>query len=183
MGRWFGRRFRPPVEAVGAGQYVVRLDADELGLVRDLAHQLRDLLVRGDPHDERMRRLFPVAYHDDPERDAEYQRLMREDLVASRLAAIELLDQVLLGRGDEPSADAEAMTEAVTETVLDEEQITALLHAVNSLRLVLGTLLDVGEDEDPTVLADDHPHLGEHHLYGWLSWLLEWTVRALSAGR
>lgn len=179
MGRWFGRRFLPPVEAVGRGQYVVRLGEDELGLVSDLVHQLRDLLVRGDPDDERVRRLFPVAYHDDPERDAEYQRLMREELVASRLAAIELLDRVLLSPADQPANESEQ----TRQTILDEEQVTALMHSVNSLRLVLGTLLDVGEDEDPTVLAEDHPHLGEHHLYGWLSWLLEWTVRALSAGR
>jgi hypothetical protein len=61
--------------------------------------------------------------------------------------------------------------------------VTSLMHGVNSLRLVVGTLLDVGEDEDPTTVAEDDPLLGEHHLYAWLSWLLEWIVRALSSGQ
>ena len=72
-----------------------------------------------------MRRLFPTAYHDDPERDREYQQLVRDELLERRLAAL---------------ATVEA-TAAADE--LDEEQLTGWLTALNDLRLVLGTRLDV----------------------------------------
>ena len=47
---------------------------------------------------------------------------------------------------------------------------------------MLGTVLDVSEDDEPEEIDDDDPLAAERHLYGFLSWLLEWTVRALSAG-
>ena len=41
-----------------------------------------------------------------------------------------------------------------------------------------GTLLDVGEDHDPEDIDDDDPMAGEHHLYMFLSWLLDHAVSA-----
>ena len=43
---------------------------------------------------------------------------------------------------------------------------------------MLGTMLGITDDE----AADeaDEADTPEHHLYDFLSWLLEWTVRALS---
>ena len=58
-------------------------------------------------------------------------------------------------------------------------QLLALMQGLNGLRLVLGTVLDVDEHHDAELIADDDPQVGEHHLYVFLSWLLEWTVRAL----
>ena len=112
-----------------------------------------------------LRRLFPPAYHlaDDAEAEAEYQRLMREDLVASRLAALNLVQEHLT-RG----------------TPLDDEAMLGMVQSLNGVRLVLGTLIDVGEGEDPSEIPDDHPLVGEHHLYHFLSYLLEVGVQALS---
>jgi hypothetical protein len=62
---------------------------------------------------------------------------------------------------------------------LDEAQLLAFAQALNGIRLVLGTVLDVGEDVDPDDVSPDHPLAAEHHLYSFLSWLLEWTIRAL----
>ncbi len=56
-----------------------------------------------------------------------------------------------------------------TPTELDEEQLTAWLSALNDLRLVLGTQLDVSEDE----LAGDTP---AHALYHYLGYLQEEIV-------
>ena len=47
---------------------------------------------------------------------------------------------------------------------------------------MLGTVLDVGEDDesgllDDDVTADDSP---EYHLYAYLSWVLDASVRAMS---
>ena len=39
--------------------------------------------------DPSVRRLFPTAYHEDPERDREYQQLVRDELLERRLAALD----------------------------------------------------------------------------------------------
>ena len=118
----------------------------------------------GESDDPRLVRMFPPAYHlaDDAEADAEYQRLMREELVASRLSGISTVNAAL--QSPEP---------------VDEESMVAFVQAINGLRLVLGTMLDVSEDLDPDDIDDDDPLAGEHHLYNFLSWLLDWAVRAL----
>jgi hypothetical protein len=56
----------------------------------------------------------------------------------------------------------------------------ALVQAVNGVRLVMAAALDVDEDHDPDDIDDDDPQAADYHLYAFLSWLLEWTVRALA---
>jgi hypothetical protein len=152
-----------PVTRSGSG-YVLHLGREERALVSRLLDELRTLLTEpGDP--ELVRRLFPVVHPDEPEREAEYQRLMRDELVASRLAGIETVSTVLERSGRKVS--------------LDEGQMIAFMQAVNSVRLVLGTLLDITEDDElgDDEGADDSP---EYQLYGYLSWVLDASVRALS---
>jgi Domain of unknown function (DUF2017) len=156
------RAFIPPIERVRDG-FVFHIGEDERQLVIRLLTELSQLLM-GESGDPRLIRIFPPAYHlaDDAEADAEYQRLMREDLVASRLAGIATVNVSLQAAGP-----------------VDEEAMIAFVQAINGLRLVLGTMLDVVEDHDPDDIDDDDPLVGEHHLYNFLSWLLDWAVRAL----
>ena len=156
------RAFIPPIERVRNG-FVFNIGNDERQLVARLLNELSQLLM-GESGDPRLVRIFPPAYHlaDDAEADAEYQRLMREDLVASRLAGITTVNTAL----QEPGP-------------VGEETMIAFVQAINGLRLVLGTMLDVVEDHDPDEIDDDDPLVGEHHLYNFLSWLLDWAVRAL----
>ena len=118
----------------------------------------------GPEDNELLRRLFPVAYPDDEEKEAEYQRLMREELVASRLAAIESVTRTV-----DPS-NAKAL--------LDESDTIAFMQSINAIRLVLGSMLDITDDESAD--AADETDTPEPPLYDFLSWLLEWTVRSLS---
>ena len=156
------RPFIPPIERVRNG-FVFNIGNDERQLVARLLTELSQLLM-GESGDPRLIRIFPPAYHlaDDAEADAEYQRLMREELVASRLSGITTVNTALQGSGP-----------------VDEETMIAFIQAINGLRLVLGTMLDVVEDHDPDEVDDDDPLVGEHHLYNFLSWLLDWAVRAL----
>lgn len=157
---------RPPIRRSGGG-FAVRIGDDETELVRRMLGELRELLTTDDPAVGGLTsRLFPVAHPDDPEREAEYQRLMRDELVASRLASIAVVEEALDGR-----------------RLLDENQLAALMRSINALRLVLGTMLGIRDDDaDPEVDAVPEGVAGspEHHLYGYLSWLLEHAVRALS---
>jgi hypothetical protein len=155
------RRFLPPVQAVKGG-WAINLDVEERNLLLRLMGELEALLASGDGGDELLARLYPVAYPEDEEKEAEYQRLMREELVASRLGAIETVKAAL---------DPER-TELLTEG-----DTVALLQSINSVRLVLGTMLGITDDESAD--AADDTDTPEHHLYDFLSWLLEWTVRSL----
>ena len=156
------RAFIPPVQRVRDG-YAINLGDDERQLITRLLTELSQLLM-GESDDPRLVRMFPPAYHlaDDADADAEYQRLMREELVASRLTGISTVNAALQSPGP-----------------VDEESMVAFVQAINGLRLVLGTMLDVSEDLDPDDIDDDDPLAGEHHLYSFLSWLLDWAVRAL----
>ena len=49
----------------------------------------------------------------------------------------------------------------------------AFVQAVNSVRLVLGTVLDVGEDDDVDPPRRARSTRPEYHLYGYLSWVLD----------
>jgi Domain of unknown function (DUF2017) len=150
------------IKATRAGTFKLNLPPDERQLLAHLLPQVKEL-VSSPPEasDGRIRRLFPVAYATDPERDAEYQHFMRDELVTSRLAAI---DTVLA------TVDAKE---------LSEDQLMAWMRSVNSIRLVLGTMLDVREDPDEDDIAPDDPLFGEHALYNYLSFLLETIIEAL----
>ncbi len=162
------RKTKPPVERTTTG-FRLNIDDEERALVRRLMHELRSLLL-GPSDDERMHRLFPAAYHQEGDRamDDEYQRLMREELVASRLTGLDQVEDVLGAKGKDNSR-------------LSEAQMSAFVQALNGLRLVLGTMLDVSEDHELDDISPDHPLAGEYHLYAYLSWLLDWSVRALQS--
>lgn len=159
-----GLRRRGPIERVRGGGYRLNLEPEERDVLAGMLAQLRDLLVSAPADTPQLRRLFPTAYAQDPEADAEYQRLMREELVGSRLAALETVTSTL---GD----DADR---------LDAEQLHALMTSMNALRLVLGTICDVGEDDDPADARPDHPFVAELQAYGYLSYLVDAAVAALA---
>lgn len=144
--------------------YVLHLGADERALVSRLLAELGGLLTDPDADVRLLGRLFPTVHPDHPEREAEYQRLMRDELVSSKLAGIEAVDEVL-GRGGR-------------KVTFDEPGIQAFMQAVNSVRLVLGTLLDVSDDDDPDIVGDVASP--EAHLYGFLSWVLDASVHAVT---
>jgi hypothetical protein len=158
--------------------FVLRLGRDERSLLARLLGELRSLLLQPDGAAAgSLDRLFPVVHPDDSEREAEYQHLMRDELVASRLAGIAAVVEVI-GTGDPPSDRRRPARGREPDVVFDEERLIAFMQAVNAVRLVLGTLLDVSEDD---TIADDTGALApEHHLYAFLSWILDSAVVALS---
>jgi Domain of unknown function (DUF2017) len=151
-------RRKRPFAAVEGG-FAPNLSADERELLSSLPTQLRELLGANDGSSTR--RLFPAAYNNDPERDAEFHELMREDLVETKMRS------------------AQALADTARLPVLTEDQLLAWMGAVNDLRLVIGTQLDVQEDTERD-LDPDHPDGYRFLVYGWLSQLLERIVRALA---
>ncbi len=175
--------FGGPISVTGEGRHRRwRLDIgdDELSVVLRLIGELRGLLTdEGDTQDgDRgaqntatspvLARLFPTAYPDDEEKEAEYQRLMRDELVTSRLHQIDAVTAAL----EHDTSGAADMTEG---------DVIALMQSVNAVRIVLGTIIGISDEDDDDDVDDDHPFAGEYHLYGYLSWLLDWIVRSLSS--
>lgn len=157
--------FKKPIRRKGDG-FVVALGDDETEILLRLTGQLRDLLTVTDPNEEAQAllvRLFPVAYPDDDEMEAEYQRLMRDELVQSKLAALDVIDEAL-----------------VDDRPIDEGRMVAVMQSINSIRLVLGAILDVSDDPDDGEVDEAVESSPEYALYSYLSMLLEWTVEALS---
>jgi hypothetical protein len=161
----FRKKPRSVVERTPTG-IALHLDREEIDLVVRLLGELRALLLSDDPQNAALvRRLFPPAYHldGDHEKEAEYRRFMRDDLVASRHESIGAIEKGLQSGSQLPDAE-----------------VDGFMQSLNAVRLVLGTLLDVSEDHDPRFVRDDDPLVGEHQLYGFLSFLLDATVRAVT---
>ena len=147
----------PRIRRHRRGHVVVALDDHERRILADLVDQLRTLLMSGT--EPSLRRLFPTAYPDDEKHEREYQSLVHGTLLEHRLRTLEVFESTL---------DATSIT---------LEPAEAWLGALNDLRLVLGTLLDVSEDDvafDPD--ADD---AFTHAVYHFLGALLEQVVEVL----
>jgi hypothetical protein len=155
---------------VGGDRIRLRLAPQEAELLRGLPEQLRSTLGdRGDPVN---RRLLPPAYlqPEDAEADAEYRRLMHDDLLAAKLANADLVTATL-ERGE---------VRARRFTVeLSEEEALAWLGVLNDVRLALGVRLDITEDYDGVVDPLD-PRAPAMHLLSYLGWLEEQLVEALA---
>jgi hypothetical protein len=160
------RRSEPPrpVVPIGDGGVELHLSGPERQLLQSLLSQVR-LLIRSElagPLDESstIRRLFPTAYAQDPDREEAYQAVSRDELVESKLAGVDLVEDTL---------DSEA---------LDADQAQGWLRALNDVRLVLGTRLDVSED---TAMVDpEHPQAALYVAYDYLGFLVDSLVEALT---
>ena len=147
------------IKRLGPGRYRIAIPGPEQDLLRSLVPQLRDLLATDDPS---LTRLFPTAYPNDPERDAGYHAMVRDELLERRFAALDVVERTIAG-GE-----------------VDEEALSAWMRALNDLRLVLGTRLDVSEEDDPADLDRDDPNAPAWAIYHYLGALQGMVVDALA---
>ncbi len=139
------------------GGYSVNLQPEDRDVLRQLVPQFRELLEN--PDQPALWRLFPPAYSESAhaELQDEYRRLMQEDLVERHREEFDLVAA---------TADAEH---------LSEQELQAWTRALNSLRLVLGTVLDVQEGDE-----ERRPGSPEESLYHWLTYLQGEAIDALA---
>lgn len=156
MSRRFARR---------GEQLLVTLSEAERELLRRLPDELRDAYESADPDDDVHTRLFPRAYLDPTEENAEreWQDLVHPELLRERLDALNRI----VGALDA----AEPGSRGAHVVALAPEDVPALLGVLNDARLALGTQLGVAEDTDLAALDPDDPGTYRFAVYAWLTQL------------
>jgi hypothetical protein len=159
----------------------LRLTPGDAAVILRLVAEVRDLL--GGPADDPvMQRLFPRAYLDPTEEDAEttWRALAGPDLLRDRLDRLDRIESALRS-----IAEGE-----VTSVELDDQAETDWLGVINDTRLALGTALGVRDDDhDPDDDLDhrddvedrDDPARPARHLYQVLTYRQEELVSLLLA--
>ncbi len=152
--------FLSPIRLQKDGRYRLRLDPAVRAVLRSVPEQLLPVLDADDPV---TRRLYPPAYVGEghAEAEQEYRKLVGGVLQNHHRSALQTLAS---------TADAES---------LSFDELNVWLAAVETIRLVLGTRLDVSEDMiEPN---NDDPRLPEVALYQLLSVIQEAIIEVLAA--
>ncbi len=164
------------------GKLTLKLDAAEFGVLSQLFDQMAELLEHpeseagADPlakmlnmsgstqisEDPALARLFPDGYSDDEHASADFRRFTEQDLRGQKLSALATVRGTLSGWTGKSSITA--------------QQAQDWLKAINDLRLVLGTRLEIN-DEAETDFEADEPGI---HLYNYLTYLQGTLIDALT---
>lgn len=164
------------------GKITLRLDDAEQGVLSQLFEQMAELLndseseTSSDPlakmlnmtgstrisEDPALARLFPDGYSDDEHASADFRRFTEQDLRAQKIAALATVSAALANWTGKSSVSA--------------QQAQDWLKALNDLRLVLGTRLEIS-DEVETDFDADEPGM---HLYNYLTYLQGTLIDSLT---
>jgi hypothetical protein len=138
------------------GGWTAILPPGSAEVLEKLPCRLRAVLEKPDFGDKVIARLFPQAYRDDPEAEAEYQRLLRREkkgLLGTRI-----------GR--------------YAEVDLSGEDLTLWLGFLHDMRLLIGTRLDI-TDESWEREVPSGPEAEEHLLLHLLAYMEEAILEGL----
>jgi hypothetical protein len=142
------------------GRFRVALEDPERQLLAMLPRQVQELLEHDDPSTIRV---FPVAYTDDPKAEADYKEMMGDQLLQQHQRSLDTL------------------AETAGAATIDEGEIHEWLDALEVLRLVLGTQLDVSEDGTIVAESDTDPRATQFTVYHYLSMLQGEIVDVLAS--
>jgi hypothetical protein len=112
--------------------------------------------------DPALARLFPDGYSDDEHASADFRRFTEQDLRAQKVAALATVHGTLSDWSGKAS--------------VTQNQAQDWLKALNDLRLVLGTRLEISDEVDTDFEADE-PGI---HLYNYLTYLQGTLIDALT---
>jgi hypothetical protein len=128
------------------------------------------------PDDPALQRLLPDAYSapgggEDAERSEEFRRLMDGDLRRAKVDALRMLQSDLAALGRDSGGSL----------MLKADRAEVWLQALNDIRLVVGSRLDVNEDMADVLrhLSPDDPRVPLFVAYERLTWLQESLVTAV----
>ena len=154
---------RGPVTRKGPDRFRVRLSPRERETLSTFVAQLREILTSEDPSsDPAVARLFPAAVPDDVMANLEYEQRHGHDLLLGKLEALDTVDATI-GKGE-----------------LSEDEVLAWLGSLNSIRLVVGTRLELTEESNQGDFMGNEQNAALYEMYHYLTWLEGWMIEALS---
>ena len=163
-------------------QIVIQIEPFEVKVLGDLANQLLDIaspnsevvenedplaaLIGIDsqaakPTDPISSRLFPDAYPDDPDASMEFRRFTERSLRDTNVTRAKRVLADLEGR---------------TKLTLNSDQWQQWVGFLNSLRLALGTRLEIDQESWNEERSESDPLYQLHELYDWLTWMQETLI-------
>jgi len=164
------------------GKLTLELAAAELDVLSQLFDQMADLLedpeseLDSDPlakllnmsgstqisEDPALARLFPDGYSDDEHASADFRRFTEQDLKAQKVVAL--------------NTARESLKDWQGKSSITQQQALDWLKALNDLRLVLGTRLEITDERDRDYDSDEPGF----HLYNYLTYLQGTLIDALT---
>ena len=140
------------------GQVIVQMTSDEREFLADVLDLLATIPATGD--DPATQRLHVPVYLDDPEANAEWWRLMGDELSTARMSDRAVFLRVVEGKG---------------KTELSTDEADAFLRVLNEGRLALGARFGLE-------VEDDHDRLPEEQrrVLDYMGWVLEDLTSALT---
>lgn len=165
-----------------SGKLTLKLDDAEHGVLSQLFEQMSELLTDPDAEagtdplaqllnmsgstqiseDPALARLFPDGYSGDEHASADFRRFTEQDLRAQKQTAL--------------ATARETLTDWTGKVNVSDQQAQDWLRALNDLRLVLGTRLEI-TDEGDRDFDSDEPGM---HLYNYLTYLQGTLIDALT---
>lgn len=120
--------------------------------IRQLLMDLRDMTIshieEGSPV---TKRIYPTAYQNSPEMEMDFKKLTRDALT------------------DHHRQNLAVFQSTLSKSKLDEVEALAWMGALNDMRLILGTALDIQEDQN--VPSEDDPNYEGYVVYDLLTYL------------
>ena len=165
-----------------SGKLTLKLDDAEHGVLSQLFEQMSELLTDPDGHsgtdplaqlinmsgstqiseDPALARLFPDGYADDEHASADFRRFTEQDLRAQKQTAL--------------ATARETLADWTGKANVSDQQAQDWLRALNDLRLVLGTRLEI-TDEGDRDFDSEEPGM---RLYNYLTHLQGTLIDALT---
>ena len=163
-------------------QILIQIEPFEVKILGDLANQLLDITAPNSevvenedplaaligidsqaakPTDPISTRLFPDAYPDDPDASMEFRRFTERSLRDTNVTRAKRVLADLEGR---------------TKLTLNSDQWQQWVGFLNSLRLALGTRLEIDQESWNEERSESDPLYQLHELYDWLTWMQETLI-------
>ena len=130
------------------------------------------------PEDPVLQRLLPDAYRDNPEDSGEFRRFTESALTSAKVANAETVLATLAAGGLNVADESGAPV----EIELGPDEVQAWLRSLTDIRLSLAVRLGIETEEDTMLLenSSDQALVAMAELYGWLGYVQETLVQALS---